>query len=345
VNDVTWLRHLRVALVLVSVTLSILCFAANAPAQLQATNARTLQDYAGTWVLKFDGKNFLVLTLKPANGQLTGNLAAPDHFQIDPGGEFSHISSTRRDNPILEASVVEGDLQIKAGSASALGEYVLSLSDRDHALFQMRIESNLMPEPPWKLQRVSDSENATVVANWDTTEYPKEVVALQSELNEMVKVDQAVRNELPMLESKLKKVDENNYPEILRIYEKYKWPRISVLGRTAAHNYWLLVQHQEAGFQRQVLPDMQRAVEEGEASKVDYAYLYDRVMFDQGKPQHWGTQADCKNGKAVLAPVDDPAGLDQRRKNLQLMPVAIAEYLKLLDAQCSNYVKDTPPKQ
>jgi hypothetical protein len=145
-----------------------------------------------------------------------------------------------------------------------------------------------------ELLRVSDSEKAVVADNWDATEYPKETLVLQSELSEMVKEDQAVRNEVPMLESKLKKVDENNYPEILRIYEKYRWPRISVLGRTATHNYWLLVQHQEARFQQQVLPDMQRAVEEGEASKVDYAYLYDRLMSNQGKPQHWGTQADCK---------------------------------------------------
>jgi hypothetical protein len=333
---------LRVALLLVSATLSVLCLATNALAQVKAADSPTLQDYAGTWVLKVDGKNFCVLRLELANGHLTGSLATPDHFQIDQGGEFSGISSTHRDNPILEASVVEGNLQIKAGLASGSAEYVLRLTDHDHVLFQMRIGSSLTS--PWKLLRVSDSEKATVASNWDTTKYPEDIVELQSRLGEIVNEDQAVRNEVPMLGSKLRQVDESHYPEILRIYEKYKWPLISVVGRTAAHNYWLLVQHQPAEFQQRVLPDMQRAVEAGEASKIDYAYLYDRVMFQQGKPQHWGTQASCTNGKAVLAPVDDPTGLEQRRRDLQLMPVAIDEYLKVLDPFCSKFVNDPPSR-
>jgi hypothetical protein len=342
VNSVWSLRCLRAVLIFVAAALCILCLAVSLPAQVKATNTRAMQDYAGTWVAEVDGKNFLILTLKLVNGRLAGNLAAPEHFQMDPGGEFSHISSTHRDTPILEASLVEGDLHIKAGSASEPDEYVLRLSDSEHALFQMRIESSLIPDPTWELLRVSDSEKPTVAANWDVSDYPKEIVALQSELDEMVKEDQAVRKEVPILESKIKQVDEKNYPELLPIYEKYKWPPISIVGRAAAHNFSLLVQHQSLEFQRRVLPDMQRAVEAGEASKVDYAYLYDRVMFGEGKPQHWGTQANCRDGKAVLAPVDDPAGLEQRRKDLQLIPAAVDEYLKLLDAQCFHFVKDTP---
>jgi hypothetical protein len=301
-----------------------------------------MQDYAGTWVAKVDGKNFLILTLKLVNGRLEGNLATPEHFQIGPGGEFSHISSTHLDKPILEASLVEGDLHIKAGTASEPDEYVLRLSDNDHALFQVRIESSLIQDLTWELLRVSDSENPTVAANWDVSDYPQEIVALQSKLDEMAKEDQAVRKGGLILESKIKQVDDKNYPELLEIYEKYKWPPISIVGRAAAHNYWLLVQHQSPEFQRRVLPDMQRAMEAGEASKVDYAYLYDRVMFGEGKPQHWGTQTPCKSGKAVLAPVDDPAGLEQRRKDLQMIPADVNESLKLADAQCSNFVKDTP---
>jgi len=340
VNSARSLHCFRTVLILVAAALCILRFAEPLPAQVKVTNRRAMQDYAGTWVSKFDGKNFLILTLKLVNGRLVGNLAAPVHFQMDQGGEFSHISSTHLEKSILDASVVNGDLRIEAGSASGADEYVLRLSDNDHALFQMRIESGLIPDPTWILLRVSDSEKPTVAANWDVSDYPQEVVALQSELDEMAKEDQAARKEVPILESKVKQVDGKNYAELLRIYEKYKWPPISVVGRAAAHNYWLLVQHQTPEFQRRVLPEMRRAVEAGEASKADYAYLYDRVMSGEGKPQHWATQTACKNGKAVLAPVDDPAGLEQRRKDLQLMPAAVDDYLKLLDAQCFHDVKD-----
>lgn len=335
-------HYLRVGLALISATLSVLCLTANAPAQVKAKNTRSLQDFEGTWVVKFDGKNLIVLTLEFANDKLSASLSRPESFQMDQGGEFSHISPKHLNETIGEASLVEGDLEFKAASGSDSDEYVMRLSDRDHALLQMKFESNLVPDPPWSLVRVSDSEKSSVATNWDITGYSKEILALQSSLNEMVEKDQAVRKEVPILQSRMKQVDDGNYPELLNIYEHYKWPLISVVGRTAAHNYWLLVQHQEPEFQRRVLPDMQRAVEADEASKVDYAYLYDRVMFLQGKPQHWGTQGDCKNGKAVLAPVDDTAELEQRRRELHLTPVSIDEYLKLLDPYCANYVEDAP---
>jgi hypothetical protein len=341
-NSLRSLRWRRAVLTFVAATLCALCLAVSVPAQVKATNTRAMQDYAGTWVAKFDGKNFLILTLKLVNGRLAGSLAAPERFEMGQGGEIRHISSTHLEKPILEASLVEGDLRVTAGTAGDPDEYVLRLSDSEHAVIQIRIGSSFAPDPTFELLRVSDSENPTIAVNWDISNYPQEIVALQSELDEMVKEDQGVRMGGLILESKIKEVDEKNYPELLRIYEKYKWPPFSVVGRAAAHNFWLLVQHQNPDFQRRVLPDLQRAVEAGEASKVDYAYLYDRVMIGEGKPQHWGTQTNCENGKAVLAPVDDPAGLEQRRKDLQMIPAAVDEYLKLLDPQCFASSNDTP---
>jgi hypothetical protein len=81
---------------------------------------------------------------------------------------------------------------------------------------------------------------------------------------------------------------------------------------------------------------MEQAAKSGEASMSDYAYLYDRVQVGLGKPQHWGSQTKCVNGKPVLDPVDDPAGLAQRRKELFMMP--IEDYLKMdyLVKFCAN---------
>jgi hypothetical protein len=98
----------------------------------------------------------------------------------------------------------------------------------------------------------------------------------------------------------MKQIAEKRLPELRRIYEKYGWPRISVVGKEAAGEYWLLVQHQGLSFQKQLLPALQRAVEEGDASRVNYAYLYDRVMVNEGRPHHWGTQGDCRDGKAGI---------------------------------------------
>lgn len=72
---------------------------------------------------------------------------------------------------------------------------------------------------------------------------------------------------------------------------------------------------------------MEKAAKAGDASMSDYAYLYDRVQVGLGKPQHWGTQTKCQNGKPALDPVDDPETLDARRSALLMPP--IDEYLKL----------------
>ena len=66
---------------------------------------------------------------------------------------------------------------------------------------------------------------------------------------------------------------------------------------------------------------MERAVSERQASRTDYALLYDRVMVGEGKLQRWGSQTKCVDGKAVLDPVEDPAGLDDRRQALFMQPV------------------------
>ncbi|MGA0587410.1 DUF6624 domain-containing protein [Dyella sp. KRB-257] len=57
----------------------------------------------------------------------------------------------------------------------------------------------------------------------------------------------------------------------------------------------------------------------------DFALLTDRVLRAQKKPQRYGTQfvADPAHpGKVVMAPVEDPAHLDERRAEAGLMPIS-----------------------
>jgi len=156
----------------------------------------------------------------------------------------------------------------------------------------------------------------------------KQISLLAAELKEMAAADQAVRFEHPPVKSRIRAVDKKHYPRLLQIYRTYGWPAISLFGKEAGDNYWLLVQHQDLAFQKMVFPAMKRAMAKGEASKMDYAYLYDRVMVRQGKPQHWGTQGRCLHGNGVLYDVDERATLDRRRAELNLWPEK--EYLRML---------------
>jgi hypothetical protein len=97
-------------------------------------------------------------------------------------------------------------------------------------------------------------------------------------------------------------------------------------GKDAAHDFWLLTQHQTPAIQRRLLSSLEVAAKSGDAAMTDYVYLYDRVQIGLDQLQRWGSQIKYVAGKPALYPVDDPGDLDARRKELSLM--AIDEYLK-----------------
>jgi hypothetical protein len=74
--------------------------------------------------------------------------------------------------------------------------------------------------------------------------------------------------------------------------------------------------------QEECLPLLEDAVERGNASPADLAYLRDRVLMHRGEPQLYGTQYLDTNGVLELWTVRDPAGLDERRAALGLVPEA-----------------------
>ncbi len=110
------------------------------------------------------------------------------------------------------------------------------------------------------------------------------------------------------------------------------WPKRSVYGKTAANHAWLLVQHadQNKPFQKMALRLMKPLLAEDEVSKTDYAYLTDRVLRGEGKPQLYGTQwASRPDGSMEMQPTSDLAGLEARRAGMG-MPT-IAAYRKMLE--------------
>jgi hypothetical protein len=269
--------------------------------------AQSLADFAGTWVQKYQGRNFRVIELRMVDGKLTGNFAQPAESTMDGDGDFTGISAESASYKVTKAAISGKSLELTVGDE----RYSMSLTEVDRAA--LRLLDPTDPFPAAKLERTADRE-VRVASNWPA--YSEEIRKLQERLQEMVKADQAVRTGPTISRTEVMATDAAHRAEVLRIHEKYGWPVISAVGKEASSNYWLLVQHQDLDVMRMVLPDLERAAGKGDASKQDYAYLFDRVQKGSGKPQHWGTQASCKNGKPELDPVDDPAGLEERRKAL-----------------------------
>jgi len=276
--------------------------------------AQRLPDFAGTWVMKSEGQAIFKLTLSVERGLLTGSLTKPEGLTIDQDGVISGIKPKPVTMPVRKAALKSGRLSLRIDD----GAFTMTLDGLGVATLEM---AGLRP---WKVERLATGESVTLATSVPERGYLPEVRALRERLKAMVKEDQDVR--MAFDGSRMADDDEKNRPEVLRIFEQFGWPPSSLIGRDAGHDFWLLVQHQTPEIQRRLLPELEKAAKAGQASMSDYAYLYDRVQVGLGKPQHWGTQVKCANGKPVLDPVDDRAGLAQRRKELYMLP--IADYLK-----------------
>ncbi|MEJ8647125.1 DUF6624 domain-containing protein [Streptomyces sp. MS1.AVA.3] len=111
-------------------------------------------------------------------------------------------------------------------------------------------------------------------------------------------------------------------------HDEHGWPGHSLVGEQAAHAAWLIAQHAELDFQLRALALLREAVDRGEATAMQLAYLTDRCLVHQERSQVYGTQYRAMDdGRGVqLWDVADPDTLDARRAEVGLGPQA--EYEK-----------------
>ena len=92
--------------------------------------------------------------------------------------------------------------------------------------------------------------------------------------------------------------DVANLPWLRQVITDVGWPGKSLVGEDGAGAAWLLAQHadRDPAFQRRCLDLLTDAVERGEATIMQQAYLTDRVLLHEGQPQEYGTQAIARDG-------------------------------------------------
>jgi len=276
-------------------------------------SAQQSSGFDGTWVYRVNGQNIFKLTLATELGLITGSLTKSKTLTISQDGDVSGIGPDQVTLPVQKSKLSAGQLELTIDD----NPFLMTLLDEDRAVL------HLEGMRPWNLERASVGSAVKLASSLPQPHYPDDIRALREQLRDMVKEEQDAR--LAFDEARIEASDAKNRPDVLRIFNQYGWVTNSLAGNDAAHNFWLLIQHQTPEIHRRFLPALEQAAKTGNASRGDYAYLYDRVQVGLGKPQLWGTQTRCEDGKAVLAPVDDPAGLDARRKALFMQP--IAEYL------------------
>ena len=165
--------------------------------------------------------------------------------------------------------------------------------------------------------------------------------ALRRELLRRVEQDQAIRNELiskgmarpdKAILARMQAIDTANTERVRAIVRQYGWPGPELVGRDGAEAAFLLVQHADLAFQKEMLPLVARAYKSGGLSGQSYALLLDRVLVGEGKPQVYGTQAkrfeEWEGQEPVLEPIEDEANVDKRRAEVGLPP--LSEYREML---------------
>ncbi len=158
---------------------------------------------------------------------------------------------------------------------------------------------------------------------------------LHDELLEMARADQSVRklsvsdtvSTDPLHQERMRKIDAENTARLKVIVHEFGWPTHSLAGVDGANAAWLLVQHtMDFEFQENCCSLMGAAVVRKEASPVDLAFLIDRIRIHSGQPQIYGTQLHRVEGALRPFPIENEAGVDDRRKALGLS--SLSEYIK-----------------
>jgi hypothetical protein len=156
--------------------------------------------------------------------------------------------------------------------------------------------------------------------------------ALRAELLAMADEDQRVRAELaadgslfdgyhPSMEA----VHARNAARLAEILDRRGWPGRSLAGEDGAQAAWQVLQHAIGlpPLQRRGLELLRAAAEAGEVPAWQVAMLEDRIRTFEGRPQRYGTQFDWdRHGRMAPLPIEDPDGLEERRRAVGLEPLA-----------------------
>ena len=152
---------------------------------------------------------------------------------------------------------------------------------------------------------------------------------LRAEIDKRFVADQAARNAIaanPIDKSaiaKVTRIDQSNLIWLRQQIQNHGFPSVAEVGREGIFEIFILAQHADRDrvLQTKVLTLMEPLVDNNEVSKKEVAFLTDRVLVAEGKPQRYGTQlGKDAHGKRALKPVEDAANLDKRRASMGLEP-------------------------
>ena len=182
----------------------------------------------------------------------------------------------------------------------------------------------------------ADSPPSSSSAATSPTASAPAAVGFDQELHDEL-VAMLERDQLDRMGGSSGESDQTRTDRLKQIIAEHGWPTIALVGEDGEDAAWAIAQHSDLDpeFQREALELLRQAVASGQASPGNLAYLEDRVAVAAGEPQRYGTQVGCgPDGPVPATPIDDEAGLEQRRAEAGLDPYA--DYLAEMTAVCAE---------
>jgi len=115
------------------------------------------------------------------------------------------------------------------------------------------------------------------------------------------------------------------------------WPGISEVGLEGCRVSWLIAQHSNCTpeLQRKFFNYLSEAANIGNAPVKQVAMLTDRIRFNEGKPQIYGTLLDWNEKGEFTCEIEDPQKNNELREKVGLPPLeqATREHQKDVEAE------------
>jgi len=143
------------------------------------------------------------------------------------------------------------------------------------------------------------------------------------ELHKMSQADQDMRMKAQAnMDEWDNSIDARNTARLKEIIAEIGWPTISKVGAEASQAAWLLIQHAyaEADFMKRCLELMKQTPHDVRPANI--AFLEDRLLTMENKPQVYGTQFRNVGDGWEPFPIEDPKHVDERRASVGLNTLA-----------------------
>ena len=164
--------------------------------------------------------------------------------------------------------------------------------------------------------------NKPLVAELDSVFTDDQKYRLQ--LSEIEEKYGSQSNELKSLWKTINEKDSVNLLKVKLILDKYGWLGEDIIGSQGNLTLFLVIQHADSSTRREYLPMMEQAVKQGKANAGNLALLEDRMAFERGKKQIYGSQIgyNPETKRNYVLPLEDPDNVDKRRREVGLGPLS-----------------------